>query len=145
MVANYCSDFHRVVGLRDAAEQILQAVTFLGHQDDSALRDSVVGDLPADLGAPITHELSELLAQLVYSQVERVGADRLASEKPSGLRVGEEVRLGDPRTNVGQESRQGGNDTGTVWTAEREDVLALGWSTAICGDERASHSRYLTC
>ena len=64
-------------------------------------------------------------AGLQNVRVQLVGADGLAGEEPPALRVGEEVGLGDPGADSGQEGRQVRDDAGRVGAAQREDVLAL--------------------
>lgn len=136
MVADDGGNFHRVVVLVDAAEQVLQAVTFLGHEDDSLVRCSAVSDAPPSLLAELLHNLTERSGDFFQVHVELIRAHGLAGVEPTGLGVGEVVRLGDPRANVGEESGDLRDDAGGVRATEGQDVLAL-----LCGERRLCQRR----
>src|SRR5699024_3061217 len=118
-------DLHRVVVLRDATEQVMQAVPLPGDEDDDLLQVRRVPQTPLRLRTELLRHRTELLPQLIDAHADGIRTDRLTGEEPVVLRVREVGGLGDPTTLLSQERRQLRDDTGRVRTTEGEDVLPL--------------------
>ncbi len=120
--ADFCGEFPPA---RGAAKEVMQAVTFLAHEQHDLLGCAGVVKSPLGFRTDLGRNSFEPFTKLVDAHAHRRCTDRLTREEPSGVGIGVVCGLHDPSTDVGEKGRDACDDARGVGAAEGQNIATI--------------------